>query len=70
MAWNPESKTVLDSLTWGEKIVVWCCSLLGRTVKGGCIRRIALERDSKQRKTGSKDPEGAMFLACIAVLHV
>ena len=40
------------------------------TVKGGCIRRIALERDSKQRKTGSKDPEEGMFLACIGVLHV
>ena len=39
-------------------------------MKGGCIRRIALERDSKQRKTGSKDLEGAMFQACIGVLHV
>ena len=39
-------------------------------MKGDCIRRIALERASKERKTGSKDPKGAMFQACIGVLHV
>ena len=70
IAWNPESKTVLDCLPWGENTVVWCCSPLQGTVKGGCIRRIVLERDSKQRKIGSRDPEGAMFLASIGVLHV
>ena len=61
----------MDSLTWGEKTVVLCCSPLRGTVKGGCIRRIGLERVSKERKIGSKDPKGArMFQACIGVLHV